>query len=143
LLTCTFIFYWASVPGWTNNNSPAAQSPGRWLKGTRSITLIIMDTDELSEETYNAVLVTAEKFNHNLVLQFGLLASHCINDDDYLEKAKQVIVEWRMDLHSSINEIFFDVNKPKISTFENILSKIHSEIEQVINIPISKRKFEF
>jgi hypothetical protein len=32
LLTCTFIFYWASVPGWTSNNSPAAQSPGRCVQ---------------------------------------------------------------------------------------------------------------
>jgi hypothetical protein len=92
---------------------------------------------------YKAILVAAEKFNHNLTLQFGLLASHCINDEDYLQKAKQLIVEWRMNLPNSINEIFFDVKKPKISTFESVLSEIHSGIEQVLSIPVKKRKFEF
>ena len=102
-----------------------------------------MDTDELSEETYNAVLISAEKFNHNLTLQFGLLANECINDDDYLQKAKQLIAEWRLDLPDSINKIFFDVKKPKISSFECILSELQNEIEKVLNIPASKRKFDF
>jgi hypothetical protein len=102
-----------------------------------------MDTDELSEETYKAVLVTAEKFNHNLTLQFGLLAYNCVNDDDYLQNAKQLIKEWRMDLTNSINEIFFDVKKPKVSSFENVLLKIENEIDKVFNIPVNKRKFEF
>lgn len=102
-----------------------------------------MDTDELSEETYKAVIVAAEKINHNLTLQFGLLASHCINDDDYLQKAKQLIIKWRIDLPDSINEIFFDVKKPRISTFESVLSEIHSGIDQVLSIPVNKHKFEF
>jgi len=51
-----------------------------------------MDTDELSEETYKAIFHTAEKYHHNLTLQFGLLASQCKNDDDYLNKASKLIL---------------------------------------------------
>lgn len=43
-----------------------------------------MDTDDLSIPTYDGVLIKAERFNHDLTLQFGVLASQCKNDDDYL-----------------------------------------------------------
>ena len=102
-----------------------------------------MDTDELSEETYQAVIITSEKFSHNLTLQFGVLASICSDDDDYLMKANQLIMKWKLNLTNSINEIFFDTAKPKASIFENALSTIQNQIEKVINIPIAKRKFEF
>jgi enoyl-CoA hydratase/carnithine racemase len=102
-----------------------------------------MDTDELSEETYNAVLVTAEKFNHNLTLQFGVLASVCEDDNDYLQKAKQLIKKWRTDLPGSIDKIFFDVKRPEISSFESVLSALENEIEKVCEIPMHNRRYEF
>jgi len=33
-----------------------------------------MDTDDLSNETYEAVIIEAEQFHHNLTLHFGVLA---------------------------------------------------------------------
>jgi len=33
-----------------------------------------MDTDDLTNKTYNAILGEAEKFHHDLTLQFGLLS---------------------------------------------------------------------
>lgn len=102
-----------------------------------------MDTDELSEETYKAVLITAEKFNHNLTLQFGVLASRCSDDNDYLEKANQLIVFWKSDIINSIDDIFFDTEKPMIPIFENVLIKIQNKIQKVLSIPVEKRYFEF
>ena len=102
-----------------------------------------MDTGELSEETYKAIIITAEKFNHNLTLQFGLMASQCSDDNDYLDKATQLINYWKSDLPNSINGIFFDTKKPSVLTFENILNVIQKEIEKVGSIPIEKRQFEF
>ena len=32
-----------------------------------------MDTGDLSEEAYRAIMIEAEIFNHDLTLQFGLL----------------------------------------------------------------------
>jgi len=102
-----------------------------------------MDTDELSEETYNAILITSEKFNHNLTLQFGVLASKCSDDNDYLDKASQLITRWKSDLPNSINYIFFDTQRPNIVTFENLLNAIQNKIENVMSIPVAKRTFEF
>lgn len=102
-----------------------------------------MDTDELSEETYKAVIITSEKFNHNLTLQFGLLASSCSDDNDYLKKANQLIIYWQSDLINSIISIFFDTEKPNILSFQKVLQKIQNRIGKVISIPVEKRKFEF
>jgi hypothetical protein len=102
-----------------------------------------MDTDELSNETYKAILITSEKFNHNLTLQFGLLSYDCTDDNDYLKKANQLINDWKADLENNIDEIFFDTKKPTPSGFEKILSKIQNQIEKVLNIPIEKREFDF
>ncbi len=102
-----------------------------------------MDTDELSEETYEAIIVTCDKFNQDLTLQFGLLASICSDDNDYLMKANDLITEWKSDLSESIDDIFFDAIKPNVETFQNVLLDIQAKIEQVINIPIEKREFEF
>ena len=33
-----------------------------------------MDTDDLSNEAYQGIIIEAEKFNHDLTLQFGVLA---------------------------------------------------------------------
>jgi hypothetical protein len=40
-----------------------------------------MDTDDLSEETYEAVWTEAEKFSHDLTSHFGLLAGGCQNEE--------------------------------------------------------------
>ena len=36
-----------------------------------------MDTDDLSIPTYNGIIIEAENFNHDLTIQFGVLASNC------------------------------------------------------------------
>ena len=46
-----------------------------------------MDTDELSNEAYTAVLVEAERFHHNLTIHFGVLAGDC--DEDIPNKVIQ------------------------------------------------------
>ena len=46
-----------------------------------------MDTAELSNEAYTAVLVEAERFHHNLTIHFGVLADDC--DEDIPNKVIQ------------------------------------------------------
>lgn len=36
-----------------------------------------MDTGDLSEEEYLAIMIEAKRFNHDLTLQFGLLSCDC------------------------------------------------------------------
>ena len=47
-----------------------------------------MDTDELSSEAYEGIIMEAEKFSRDLTLSFGLLASSCENEQEYLVGAK-------------------------------------------------------
>jgi hypothetical protein len=101
-----------------------------------------MDTDELSTQTFNAILATAENFNHNLTLQFGLLAYECNSDDDFLQKAHQLIEEWKQDPDSSMEEIFFDVAMPPKAAFKKVLTQIQQNIVKVQQIPVKKRTFE-
>ena len=53
-----------------------------------------MDTDDLSIPTYKGIIIEAEKFNHNLTIQFGLFAGECQDDDDYLNTAELLIQYW-------------------------------------------------
>ena len=50
-----------------------------------------MDTDDLSIPTYRGIIIEAENYNHDLTLQFGVLASYCKDDDDYLNQAEAMI----------------------------------------------------
>jgi hypothetical protein len=42
-----------------------------------------MDTDDLSENAYQAVLIEAELFHHDLTLQLGVMAGRSKTEDDY------------------------------------------------------------
>ena len=52
-----------------------------------------MDTDELSTEAYRGILIEAEKFNHDLTLQFGLISYSCKNEIEYLLKSKILVTK--------------------------------------------------
>ncbi|MEA3448876.1 MAG: hypothetical protein U9Q98_10615 [Bacteroidota bacterium] len=57
-----------------------------------------MDTDNLSNETYRAVIIEAEKFTHDLTIRFGVLASSCKNEKEYLEMSEELIKEMLLPL---------------------------------------------
>lgn len=100
-----------------------------------------MDTDNLSKETYEAVLGTAEKFHHDLTLQFGLLSSYCDNDDEFLDESEALIKDWLElnDLQYVAEDIFFE-DPP--TEFRNILINILGNIANARRIPIEKRIFD-
>lgn len=102
-----------------------------------------MDTDDLSIPTYKGILIEAEKFNPDLTLQFGLLATDCIDDDDYLNKAEALVKEWLSedDMLYLIEDIFFGetVNE---KVFKKTLNKILSNITEVRKTPMKQREFE-
>ncbi|MDR2231669.1 MAG: hypothetical protein LBE56_00940 [Tannerella sp.] len=103
-----------------------------------------MDTDELSNETYKAVIFTAEKFNHDLSLHFGCLARECDNEEEYLSKAEELIEECLEDDNIKVlmDDLFFE-NPPKEKVFRKVLSETQYNINEVKEIPIEKRTFEF
>jgi hypothetical protein len=102
-----------------------------------------MDTDDLSTETYNAVILTSEKFNHDLTIQFGVLADACKDDNDYLLQVKKLIATWKGNLKFYSDNIFFDYPVPNVSSFERVLLEIEEQMDKVIEIPMDQREFEF
>ena len=49
-----------------------------------------MDTDDLSRESYEGILIEAEKLSHDMTLQFGVLAGGCKNETEYIDKAEKL-----------------------------------------------------
>ncbi len=91
-----------------------------------------MDTGDLSEETYRAIMTEAEMFNHNLTLQFGLLSYDCKNENDFIEKSIQLIREMEKYDDIDLDEVFFG-NPPKVKKFHTALERILDNIVQLKN----------
>ena len=101
-----------------------------------------MDTDNLSRETYRAILVEAERFNHDLTLRFGLLSCDCHDEQEFIEKSERLIERLKKAKSSTLSDIFFG-NVPNLDNFYKMLDKIISNINKVKKIPLTKRHFDF
>ena len=100
-----------------------------------------MDTDDLSEETYQAIIIEAERFSHDLTLQFGLLSYKCKNENEYLDKSILLINEMKKLDEIGLEDMFFG-NPPGMEQFHKVLDKILDNIEDVKKIPIDQRKYD-
>jgi hypothetical protein len=100
-----------------------------------------MDTGDLSEETYRAIMIEAEMFNHDLTLQFGLLSSHCNDEDDFIEKSIQLISEMKKYDDIDLDDMFFG-NPPEMSKFQTTLKRIFDNIVELKKIPTKKRTYD-
>jgi len=102
-----------------------------------------MDTNYLSRETHTLIIDTAERFHHDLTLQFGVLADYCNTDNEYLDESESMIKEWLTDwdLEEVIMDIFFE-DAPRKEDFKKVLDKILTNIEKVRKIPVEQRKFD-
>lgn len=101
-----------------------------------------MDTDDLSTECYNGVILEAEKFNHNLTLHFGVLASSCKNEEEYLLKTKKLINEIKELDEYDLEDMFFGETINYSNLYE-CLKQMELNIAQVELIPKEKRDYEF
>ncbi|WP_056928671.1 hypothetical protein [Candidatus Symbiothrix dinenymphae] len=103
-----------------------------------------MDTDYLSRNTYDAVITTAERFNHDLTLPFGVLAYDCQSEEEYLEEAEGLVDYWLHydDKDELMDDIFFGETVDE-KQFMTVLNKIKDNIKKVREIPEAKRKYDF
>ncbi len=101
-----------------------------------------MDTDDLSTETYQGILIEAEKFNHDLTIQFGALASHCKNEEEYFNKVTELIDELRSLDEEELTEVFFG-NLTDTKSLFRTLDRIIENIDLVRKIPEGQRHYEF
>ena len=96
-----------------------------------------MDTDDLSEEAYEAVIAESDRFHEDLTLQFGLLAEDCMDEKEYLEECRKLIFEIRQLKQDELEDIFFE-DIPPLPQLRAVLDKLLRNIDRVINNSIKK-----
>ena len=90
----------------------------------------------------NKIIIEAEKFNHDLTLQFGLIASSSENEKEYLFKAKKLIKEIQGLEKPDLSSMFFGSPPDKINLLAT-LKKIQDNISEVEKISADKRHYDF
>ena len=100
-----------------------------------------MDTDDLSIETYDGILIEAEKLTHDLTLHFGLLFGDCRNETEYIDKAEKLTREIMQVDDWELDDLFWG-NPPDKENLNSTLQKIISNIEKIKKIPIEKRHYD-
>jgi hypothetical protein len=101
-----------------------------------------MDTDDLSQEAYKAIIIEAELFDHNLTLRFGLLSSDCEDEAEYLNKSIKLATALKKVSNYTLENIFFG-EPPSRENLNKVLDKIIDNIKTVNKIPFEKRHFDF
>jgi hypothetical protein len=101
-----------------------------------------MDTDDLSVEAYTAIIIEAEKFNHDLTLQFGVLSYDCKDEHFYLDASITLINKLLKKERHGLSDVFFG-NVPDLDIIRNTLNKMKNNIEKVKQIPYEERTFDF
>lgn len=101
-----------------------------------------IDTSNLSNEAYEAVLIEAEKLTHDLTLHFGLLSYQAKDEADYLNKAKILAGQIKTFDKYEAEDYLFGC-KISLTKLHATLDKIISNIDKVLEIPEEKRYYEF
>lgn len=101
-----------------------------------------MDTDDLSKESYNGIIIEAEKFNHNLTLHFGLLSYDCKDEHEFINKAEKLVKEIKKANEIDLDDLFFG-EVPDLKKLKKTLDKILENIIKIKQIPIENRNFDF
>ena len=86
-----------------------------------------IDTRDLSDKTYKAIMIEAERFDHNLTLQFGLLSYQCKDEADFIKKANLLIKQMLKYNMADVDDMFFG-EPPTKKDFHNALNKILENI---------------
>ncbi len=103
--------------------------------------ILHMDTDDLSIEAYDGILIEAEKLTHDLTLHFGLLSGDCRNETEYIDKAEKLTREIMQVDDWELDDLFWG-NPPDKENLNSTLQKIISNIEKIKKIPIEKRHYD-
>jgi hypothetical protein len=101
-----------------------------------------MDTDDLSQEAYKAIMIEAELFNHDLTLRFGVLSADCNDEEEYLDKSLLLIKKLKNAKRYQLEDIFFG-DVPNTDLLNKTLDRITENIAKVQKIPFNKRHFDF
>ena len=100
-----------------------------------------MDTDSLSREAYDGILIEAEKLTHDLTLHYGLLSYNCNDETEYIDKAEKITREIMQVEDWELDDLFWG-NPPDKANLNFTLQKIISNIEKIKQIPLEKRHYD-
>ncbi|MCU4166756.1 hypothetical protein [Carboxylicivirga caseinilyticus] len=100
-----------------------------------------MDTDDLSKESYEGILIEAEKLTYDLTLQFGVLSGDCKNETDYVDRAEKLTREILQAEDWELDDLFWG-NPPDREKLNFTLKKIIGNIEKIKKIPIENRHYD-
>ena len=89
-----------------------------------------IDTGDLTDPTYQAIMIEAEKFDHNLTIQFGLLSDVCNDEGDFIKQSKKLIKEMLTYDEVDLDDIFFG-EPPETEAFHIALNKILENISRL------------
>ena len=98
-----------------------------------------MNTDDLSEEAYDAAIRTPEQLDHSLTIWFGSVAAGSKDEDDYLWQCQMMIALWKEDPDAHMKDVFFGERGPGKKAFLAKLAEMKKRIAHVQVIPIGKR----
>lgn len=100
-----------------------------------------MDTDELSREAYEGIIIEAEKLTHDLTLHYGLLSYDCNDETEYIDKAEK-LTRKMLQVEAYLLEDLFWGNSPGKDKLDFTLHKILGNIERIRKIPLEKRHYD-
>lgn len=101
-----------------------------------------MDTDDLSREAYDGIILEAEKLTHDLTLYYGSLSSDCKDETKYIDKAEELTREIMKYEDNELDDLFWG-NPPDREKLNFTLNKIIENIKEVRSIPLDNRKYDF
>ena len=91
-----------------------------------------IDTGDLTDKTYKAIMLESEKFHHDLTLQFGLLSYDCEDEQDFILKSEKLINQMLKYDEVELDDMFFG-NPPPTKDFHNVLNRILVNIAKIKN----------
>ncbi|WP_106524946.1 hypothetical protein [Taibaiella chishuiensis] len=88
----------------------------------------IMDTRQLSPQTYKAILGEAGRFHPDLALRFGMLAKISESEADYIHKSAELIRFMQQYDDAAIDAVFLD-NPLSPPAFRDALGHIANQLK--------------
>jgi len=101
-----------------------------------------MDTDNLSKEAYQGIILEAERLTRDLTIHYGVLAGTCENEVEYLKKAEELTKEIQNADEYELDDLFWG-NPPELEKLNKTLNKILENINLIQAIPIEKRRYDY
>lgn len=89
-----------------------------------------IDTGDLTDRAYKAIIIEAERFHHDLTLKFGLLSNECDNESTFIKKSEALIHKMLTYDEHELEYIFFE-DPPRKKDFHAALNKILSNISKL------------